>query len=184
MWVMTSGSTRPNFILKRPQIPQWNDLAQRSTISGNLVMNPKAIKQHSNQKMLIRNVLFFVGTKVSKNKTLIKSGAYGKYKVGCVFLAVEVSLYWPCVVLTKWPSEVAPHFMIPTFSDLRRSIDTLNYPVLIKRSKVRDPVTNSVLKLKKLVKVKFIPIDDTISDTKRQAAKARWKVSNPNRIKF
>jgi len=41
--------------------------------------------------------------------------------------------------------------------------------------KVRDPVTNSVLKLKKLVKVKFIPIDDTISDTKRQAAKARWK---------
>ena len=47
---------------------------------------------------------------------------------------------------------------------------------MIKRFKVRDPVTNSVLKLKKLVKVKFIPIDDTISDTKRQAAKARWKV--------
>jgi len=50
--------------------------------------------------------------------------------------------------------------------------------------KVRDPVTNSVLKLKKLVKVKFIPIDDTISDTKRQAAKARWKVRNPTCIKF
>ena len=45
-----------------------------------------------------------------------------------------------------------------------------------KSAKVRDPVTNSVLKLKKLVKVKFIPIDDSISDTKRQAAKARWKV--------
>ena len=155
MWVMTSVSTRPNFILKRPQIPQWNDLAQRSTISGNLVMNPKAIKQHSNQKMLIRNVLFFVGTKVSRNKTLIKSGAHGKYKVGCVFLAVVVS--------------ILPH------------VESI---VKIKRFKVRDPVTNSVLKLKKLVKVKFIPIDDTISDTKRQAAKARWKVRHPNCIKF
>ena len=147
MWVMTSGSTRPNFILKRPQIPQWNDLAQRSTISGNLVMNPKAIKQHSNQKMLIRNVLFFVGTKVSRNKTLIKSGAHGKYKVGCGFLVVVVS--------------ILPH------------VESI---IKIKWFKVRDPVTNSVLKLKKLVKVKFIPIDDTISDTKRQAAKARWKV--------
>ena len=147
MWVMTSGSTRPNFILKHPQIPQWNGLAQRSTISGSLVMNPKAIKQHSNQKMLIRNVLFFVGTKVSRNKTLIKSGAYGKYKVGGGFLVVVVS--------------ILPH------------VESI---VKIKRFKVRDPVTNSVLKLKKLVKVKFIPIDDTISDTKRQAAKARWKV--------
>lgn len=41
--------------------------------------------------------------------------------------------------------------------------------------KVRDPVTNSVLKLKKLVKVKFTAIDETLSDAKRQAAKARWK---------
>ena len=43
--------------------------------------------------------------------------------------------------------------------------------------KVRDPVTNKVLKLKKLVKVKFTAIDSTLSDTKRQAAKSRWKVS-------
>ena len=82
-----------------------------------------------------------------RDKTLIKIGAYGKYKVGCSFLVFVVS--------------ILPH------------VESI---VKIKRFKVRDPVTNSVLKLKKLVKVKFIPIDDTISDTKRQAAKARWKV--------
>ena len=42
--------------------------------------------------------------------------------------------------------------------------------------KVRDPVTNKALKLKKLVKVKFTAIDTTLSDAKRQAAKSRWKV--------
>jgi len=41
--------------------------------------------------------------------------------------------------------------------------------------KVRDPVTNRVLKLKNLVSVKFTAIDTTLSDVKRQAAKSRWK---------
>ena len=43
--------------------------------------------------------------------------------------------------------------------------------------KVRDPVTNKPLKLKNLVKIKFTPIDEKLSDAKRQAAKARWKVN-------
>ena len=42
--------------------------------------------------------------------------------------------------------------------------------------KVRDPVTGSILKLKKLVKIKFTPVDPTMSETKRQASKSRWKV--------
>ncbi|CAG5095083.1 Oidioi.mRNA.OKI2018_I69.XSR.g14024.t1.cds [Oikopleura dioica] len=41
--------------------------------------------------------------------------------------------------------------------------------------KVRDPVTGSILKLKKLVKIKFTPVDPTMSETKRQASKSRWK---------
>jgi len=41
--------------------------------------------------------------------------------------------------------------------------------------KVLDPVTGSVLKLKKLVKVKFTAVDPSISETKRQASKSRWK---------
>jgi len=42
--------------------------------------------------------------------------------------------------------------------------------------KVLDPVTGSVLKLKKLVKVKFTAVDPNITETKRQASKSRWKV--------
>jgi len=41
--------------------------------------------------------------------------------------------------------------------------------------KVRDPVTGSVLKLKKLFSVKFTPLDQKLSDAKRQASKSRWK---------
>jgi len=78
----------------------------------------------------------------------------------------------------KYTLNYTVYNLYPLFrsSDIKYPIDTLKCPFMIKRFKVRDPVTNSVLKLKKLVKVKFIPIDDTISDTKRQAAKARWKV--------
>lgn len=43
--------------------------------------------------------------------------------------------------------------------------------------RVCDPTTGSVLKLKKLFSIKFTPIDKKMSDAKRQAIKARWKVS-------
>ena len=119
---------------------------------------PESDKTAFKPKDVDKECFIFCRDKSEQKQNADKSGAYGKYKVGCGFLVVVVS--------------ILPH------------VESI---VKIKRFKVRDPVTNSVLKLKKLVKVKFIPIDDTISDTKRQAAKARWKVRHPTfdvNIKF
>lgn len=43
--------------------------------------------------------------------------------------------------------------------------------------KVLDPVTGNPLRLKKLITVKLIPIDPTLSDSQRFAKKERWKVA-------